>query len=247
MKKNTAQTGRHFTLVELMIAMAVLVIMMGFLFQFIISAQRLWSASNNNDILFEQAQLCFDLLEKDLKAAIVQDEETNPGRALSYELIAAKFDGNSDPSKPLLLCLVTQVDSNLPVNDTTGSAAFPVIYYVIPDTGQKFCRLYRRVIDEVISSKYPLECFGMTAADFKDWSESIATVMPGETQYLLCDNVVSIQIFRNPTIKTDFVLPEVVKITLELMEPSAALKASQISNDNPEATTRIFTKTIFLH
>ena len=38
--------SRHnFTLLEILVAVAVLVIMMSFLFQFVISAQRVWAAS----------------------------------------------------------------------------------------------------------------------------------------------------------------------------------------------------------
>ena len=56
-----------FTLVELMVAMAILVIMMGFLFQFVIGAQRIWHSSSGEAALFEQAQLVFEYMGKDFK------------------------------------------------------------------------------------------------------------------------------------------------------------------------------------
>lgn len=62
---------RHFTLIELMAAMVVLLIMMGFLFQFIISSQNLWSASERNARIYENAQVFFDLLDRDLGGAMV--------------------------------------------------------------------------------------------------------------------------------------------------------------------------------
>ena len=58
---------RHFTLVELMVAMGVLVIMMGFLFQFTIGAQRIWNASSRQTISFSTAQVVMDVLNDDLQ------------------------------------------------------------------------------------------------------------------------------------------------------------------------------------
>ncbi len=231
MKINAAKTVRHFTLVELMIAMTVLVIMMGFLFQFIISAQRLWSASNNNDVLFEQAQLCFDLIEKDFKAAIVQEETSNPGRGIPYYINPTALDGTS-PAQ--LLCLVTQTGSDQTTLDpTNGSDAFPVVYYT--DTQKN---LYRRVIDTVINSKNPLYCYGMSVTDFTNYRADIDDDF--SAQFKLCDNnIASIKLDLHPITIDDYHLPEIVKITLELTD--LAVKDSNTAN------TRIFSKTIFLH
>ena len=55
-----------FTLVELMVAMAILLLMMGFLFEFVIGAQRTWNASTGKTALFEQSQIVFEYLGKDL-------------------------------------------------------------------------------------------------------------------------------------------------------------------------------------
>lgn len=232
MKKFTEKTVRRFTLVELMIAMAVLIIMMGFLFQFTISAQRLWSVSNNNDILFDQAQLCFDLLEKDLKAAIVQDATTNPGRGIPYYIDTAELDGTAATQ---LLFMITQADSSA-VDPDIGSQAYPVVYYT--DAAKN---LYRRVLDSVISSTNPLHCYGMSAANFSAWRSGLgAAYLPADTQYRICENISSVDLdLHSSTTIDDFHLPDVVKITLVLTDPAVK---------DPTATkTRIFSKTIFLH
>lgn len=235
MKKISAQIVRHFTLIELMIAMAVLVIMMGFLFQFIISAQRLWSASNNNDVLFEQAQLCFDLLEKDLKAAIVQDETTNPGRGVPYYINPSVLNGSAAQQ---LLFVITQTDSSA-VEPDTGSQTYPVVYYT--DAANN---LYRRVLDSVITTTdpdtNPLHCYGMSATSFSTWRTGLSTdFLLEKTQYRICENISSVDLdLYSSTVFDDFHMPEVVKITLVLTDPAVK---------DPNATnTRIFSKTIFL-
>lgn len=226
-------------MIELMIAMAILIIMMSFLFQFSISAQRLWSVSNNNDIVFEQAQLCFDLLEKDLKAVIVQDEVTNPGRAIPYYVnTAANLDGTAAAQ---LLFLVTQAGSSqTPLDPTNGSDAFPVVYYL--DASKN---LYRRVIDTDLNAKKPLYCFGLTATEFNNYLTAMDNVfLPETSPYRLCENLTSVKLDLHSSSTVDvFHLPEVVKITLELMDPSGA---QQLGNANPEVKTRVFSKTIFL-
>ena len=234
MNRPVTHKSRHFSLIELMIAMAILVIMMGFLFQFTISAQRLWSASNNNDVLFEQAQLCFDLIEKDLKAAIVQDETSNPGRGIPYYINTAALDGTSAEQ---LLFMITQTDSNQAVGDPNlGSQAYPVVYYT--DAAKN---LYRRVLDSVINSTNPLHCYGMSAANFTTWRSSLTTdFLSEETQYRICENIASVDLDLHSSTTIDaFHMPEVVKITLVLTDPAV--------KDPNETSTRIFSKTIFLH
>ena len=66
---------RHFTLVELMVAMGVLVIMMGFLFQFTIGAQRIWNASSKQTTAFSSAQVLMDVLNDDLMNMRYSNEE----------------------------------------------------------------------------------------------------------------------------------------------------------------------------
>lgn len=71
---------RHFTLVELMVAMGVLVIMMGFLFQFTIGAQRIWNASSKQTVAFSSAHVLLDILNDDLQNMRYskEDGETMP-------------------------------------------------------------------------------------------------------------------------------------------------------------------------
>jgi type II secretory pathway pseudopilin PulG len=60
----------RYTLIEILVAVAVLLVMMGFLFRFVISAQNLWSASNSRMNQYEQMQAVFDLLNEDFNRAL---------------------------------------------------------------------------------------------------------------------------------------------------------------------------------
>lgn len=65
------QTEHFFSLIELLVAVAVLVILMGFLFQFTGSAQKLWSSNTARTEMSSQAEVVFDVLQKDLEKMYV--------------------------------------------------------------------------------------------------------------------------------------------------------------------------------
>jgi type II secretory pathway component PulJ len=69
MRKNS------FTLVEMLASMAILVILMGFLFQFLSSAQRAWSLIETNTRIYENARVALDLITRDLQCAVASDTE----------------------------------------------------------------------------------------------------------------------------------------------------------------------------
>ncbi len=64
------QFRHNFTLLEILVAVAVLVIMMGFLSQFVISAQRVWASSTARTQLADQANTVFQLLGEDFNQMI---------------------------------------------------------------------------------------------------------------------------------------------------------------------------------
>lgn len=68
--------SRFFTLTEIMVAIAILLVMMGFLFRFVISAQRIFSASVSSNYHTEQAQAIYDLLSEDMKRIVVSEENS---------------------------------------------------------------------------------------------------------------------------------------------------------------------------
>jgi type II secretory pathway component PulJ len=81
----------HFTLLELLLAIAVLLILLGFLFQFINSTQKVWTAAEKTAVIFAQAQISLQLLEKDLQAGLFSNEADNPGHAMLLGIGNDKF------------------------------------------------------------------------------------------------------------------------------------------------------------
>lgn len=67
--------ARRFTLVEVMVAMVVLSLMMMMLFQFIVSAQRIWTLSDSTSRIYANSRTVFDVLERDFKAAVASNVE----------------------------------------------------------------------------------------------------------------------------------------------------------------------------
>jgi len=65
---------RPYTLIEVLAAVAVLVLMMSFLFQFTSGAQRIWSASNTQTTITDNADNIFALLKDDLMQMQVDSE-----------------------------------------------------------------------------------------------------------------------------------------------------------------------------
>ena len=63
---------RHpFTLIEVLVAVAVLVIMMGFIFQFTGIAQKLWASNTGRTEMSAQADAVFSLLQEDLEHLLI--------------------------------------------------------------------------------------------------------------------------------------------------------------------------------
>lgn len=78
---HNASRSAGFTLVELMAAMAILVVIMLMLFSFFASAQRAWGFTETNTRIYESARILFDVIGRDLQSAIALDE---PGQEIPF-------------------------------------------------------------------------------------------------------------------------------------------------------------------
>lgn len=76
----------HYTLIEVLVAIAVLALMMSFLFQFTGSAQRIWSASNASMDVASSSDAILALLDEDLAQMTVDGDA-----GLAYEKTATEF------------------------------------------------------------------------------------------------------------------------------------------------------------
>ncbi len=136
---------RYFTLVELMVAMGVLVIMMGFLFQFTIGAQRIWNASSKQTTAFSSAQVLMDVLNEDLQNMRYSNEE---GETLPFYLHKEK-DAHGNLNKVTLAFYADFSPSTgiLDTKDESQIGTYPVIYYFEKGDGDAHCKIHRCALD----------------------------------------------------------------------------------------------------
>lgn len=87
MKKNPKEKRAvdvPFTLIELLSAMAILIIMMGVLFQFLVSAQRAWNATNQSTEVYESSRVFLSVLGRDLDSAFTATNDQNIGNNIQF-------------------------------------------------------------------------------------------------------------------------------------------------------------------
>lgn len=246
MKKNTPTTSRLrlFSLVELMVAMGMLVVMMGFLFQFVIGAQRIWSASNRNASTFTDAQLVFSLLERDLHNAIFQYAEEFPGRGIPMYL---ENDGTNFTNFFLVSTAAAPATSGTAEQNKVGY--YPIIYSLETDAGPPPTPpfpstpfiLYRDILDQEFTPPADPKSFAyFGSADTNlpaDWRSS-----PSRKE-VLCRNIKALTLSALPAPDGNGKFlnkPRAVKITLTLYEPVLG------ANESTAYPERVFNKIIFL-
>ncbi len=234
-----------FSLVELMVAMGVLVVMMGFLFQFVIGAQRIWSASNRNASAFTDAQLVFNLLERDLHNAIFQYSEEFPARGIPMFL-----EKNGTNLEKLFLVSATAAPAS--GNDIAEKVGYyPIIYSLAldpqPPVTQKFPPGYpprilcRDVLDQDFSSP-DYKSFAYFGSDKPQLPDDDWQSDPSRRE-ILCRNIreLNLSALPAPDGSGKFLnQPRAFKASLTLYE--SVIGAAE--TDEPRQ--RIFSKIIFL-
>lgn len=244
MNRPVAHKTRRYTLVEILVAMAILVIMMGFLFQFVIGAQRIWSASTRTSSVFDKAQIVFDVIETDLKNALVTDE---PGRQVPLYLNRTVNASNAPRGEHITEMYFGMVSHNEsrgkeetsapfgPLQGETFIRAYPILYYF----NRADYKLYRIAIDDdlfknaagIDKSVNPWTFFG---ADFSTYNFMSIFLNLNDTNNpfyyadnksvldVIADNVFEVNVQFYPS-STGYITvkPTVAKITLTLFDPMA--------------------------
>lgn len=239
MNRPVAHKTRRYTLVEILVAMAILVIMMSFLFQFVIGAQRIWSASTRTSSVFDKAQIVFDVIETDLKNAQFSDE---PGREMPlYENVI---------SNDVYLGFLSNFSSSKEDKAETVVGTFPVLY-LFKDSDHL---LYRCAIDDnsfdgtAVPQWY---CFGMgTSVDyFSNLINLSASPFFNKLDKfdIIADGVEDFVVQAMPAVSGYATTrPTAVKITLTLYDPEADKLEGAAVTTRQDETRRVFTKIIFM-
>lgn len=103
-RRGRLPVSRRFSLLELLIAMTILSLMLLLLVGFLMSAQNLWRLTASGNALFETSRLTFEVLERDLRSAVVSNE---PGRGIGF------YVGTPNPASlagSRVCCLVSSSD-----------------------------------------------------------------------------------------------------------------------------------------
>ena len=236
------QPHRHssrYTLVEILVAVAVLVIMMGFLFQFTIGAQRIWASTTARMTVADQAQGILNLLTDDLGQMVVDNTE---GLEIGWNCIPApKTASVSTPNNLQNLCFYT-VDRGA---DTSSTFSFTrVNYSMAQDATTGLYKLYR-TSSAVTDPKWDL-----IGGDAKAPTSTSLVTATEDDDHLVAENIVSlvIQADTNPN-ESDSSLytdkPRWIKATITVRIPED-LRNGENNDADKAKGDRTFTKLFLL-
>ncbi|MCQ2396394.1 MAG: hypothetical protein MJ106_01700 [Lentisphaeria bacterium] len=219
---------RNFTLIEILVAVAILVIMMGFLLQFTGGAQRVWAANTARTEMSAQADAIFSLIKEDLEHIyIVEEDEDLDAQSGWYCRHESAYFGSSSSGSLQDLCFFTQATDGIE-NYTPGSGRsliYGVRYHFAQatgDMGEGKGKLYRFETDEATwdrisdleldSNGMPTKSISINGASVNaqspEWycvkpSDKSGAAADADEEYLVADNIKSIQIFSDAAVKED--------------------------------------------
>ncbi len=240
---------RHnFTLLEILVAVAVLVIMMGFLFQFVISAQRVWAASTARTDMADQANAIFQLLGEDINQVITVAENEDLDSVMGWH--CAPDPNSSNPGNLQRLCFFCTD------RDESNGAIYGVMYYYLPydeDTEKTAPgttgKLYRRRTDDPtwaqIGAEYWLEdasthTYSLTDFGFDANDDNLADP-DSHLDYLVAENITEFKV-QTPGDTNTVVLPKFLRVTIKVKVPTELANTAK----GDQVMDRTFSRVFFL-
>lgn len=253
----------RFTLVEIMVTLAIIVVMMGFLFHFVIGAQRIWSATSKGSEMFEEAQIILQVLESDLKGMVCELAEDNPSGAFPVTFTRSASD---ELQELFFMSSQSAVNVDGLTTDeeklTPRVGVFPVYYKLVSVTGSGNppFKLYRGVFDRTFGTTDPFFAVGienkanlgtellayLQAADAADSKLTIYDV--------LSENVETLKVkFYPEEVGTNGFLEIApisakIELTLRQAQSEAERKAAELNPEKEkDVSKRVFSKIVFLN
>lgn len=212
----------HFTLIELLVAMGVFTIIMLIVFQMLASSQRVWSLTETNTRIYENARIALDIITRDLQCAVASNR---------HEGEIPFWTGDSSGDK---LAFVSAVP-------TTSSAKSKLAEVILhhDTTNDTFDRSV--VFDHTSTSgeNSDWDFYGTTSGT--DWfTPDRRTVIRGvDDLYFVCYEADG-TVLANGTHNE---LPAAVYVSITLFDPKLDSNAPDAVRDK---TKRTFTKMIYL-
>lgn len=230
------QFRHNFTLLEILVAVAVLVIMMGFLFQFVISAQRVWAASTARNYMTDQANVVFQMMAEDFSQMVTVTEDENPDSVMGWLCEPAPNDANPDPLDRLFFFVGDRDDAD--------GAYYGVMYFYNHDsTSDDFGKLYR------VRTKDPAwEKVGKTSTPdgYDDFDLPYETVEDCAAEYggtaddyVVAENITEFTVQASgPTGRTT--LPKFFRITMKVTIPEDLANVAKGDQTLDRTFSRVF-------
>lgn len=251
--------SHSFTLIEVLAAVAVLVIMMGFIFQFTSSAQKLWASNTGRTEMSAQANAVFSLLQEDLEHMyVVSPEEDLDAQAGWYirhknpdDSTVSLFSNTAE--RPLKdLCFFTQ--DTAPQSPAIQAAIYPVRYHFVPGTpgeiyGEGTGKLYRYVESGVHWEKISEEFEDAGKGDTPDWYAPEPDAEADKEEYLLAENIQSITVLSdaardedgNPRTANPLrVRPRFLRVTITFSIPETLRNGARRTENTDMTFSRVF-------
>ena len=70
---------RHYTIVEVMVAMGIFLVMMTIMMQFFTSAQKVWNLASKKNMLYADARVAMNLMTRELQSMLYDNDSDNTG------------------------------------------------------------------------------------------------------------------------------------------------------------------------
>ena len=70
---------RHYTIVEVMVAMGIFLVMMTIMMQFFTSAQKVWNAASKRNIMYADARVAMNLMTREIQSMLYDNDDDGSG------------------------------------------------------------------------------------------------------------------------------------------------------------------------
>ncbi|MGJ8694862.1 MAG: PulJ/GspJ family protein [Verrucomicrobiaceae bacterium] len=229
LSKNQFRKG--FTLVELLVAMAITVILVSLVVVITGSALDAWRAARNEIRASHQAKIMLDALGKDLESLVVRKNNNYEWLYVTSETTEIGPVGQPSPNAATLVFLTSatdRYDGNLGVNgDDEGGDISAVGYHlefrdpIFDDQDERYSTfvLYRNLIN-------PDQAFqGLLAAEDLEQAYSAASAGRTEQRNFMCENIYQISVIFN----VEYVDESDEKVTVRVPVMSSGTGANAVS------------------
>ena len=239
---------RRFTLLELLVAMAVLIILAMVMFEIVNQARQAWSAMQANTRIYENARIVFDVIGRDLQSAVASDE---PDREIPF-YVWEPYDYDNHQGDSELLSFVSVTRMVVDPADPPESDLAEIAYSHTTDTNADYPFSFLRSVTQ--DNNTANWNFYTNPDNWEDSREDFHEVIRGvEELSIVCmdaggnvlgdDNDDGFQDSDRMTTT----LPRVVQVSITLFDP----RAMELPDGNARdrmiyRTRRTFNKMIYL-